>query len=73
MKEWCGSAAICVNTNSEILMVKSKDSDAWVIPLGGIEDGESSEDCCIREVKEETGYDVNIMDFILTKKRLLMV
>ncbi|MGM7684584.1 NUDIX hydrolase [Cytobacillus sp. Hm23] len=47
MKEWCGSAAICVNTNSEILMVKSKDSDAWAIPSGGVEDGESSKDCCI--------------------------
>ena len=39
-------------------MVKSIASEAWAVPSGGIEEGESPEECCIREVKEETGYDV---------------
>ena len=32
----------------------------WVIPGGGIEDGESEEECVIREMKEETNLDVEI-------------
>ncbi len=33
----------------------------WSVPSGGQEQGESSEDCCIREVFEETGYLAEIM------------
>lgn len=31
-------------------------TDQWMIPGGGLEDGESEEACCIREVREETGF-----------------
>lgn len=68
MKEWSGSAAICINENNEILMVRSINSDQWAIPSGGIEDGETPEKCCIREVKEETGYDVAIVDSLFIKE-----
>jgi 8-oxo-dGTP pyrophosphatase MutT (NUDIX family) len=34
------------------------DRSYWVIPGGGKEDGESEEECVIREVKEETNLDV---------------
>jgi 8-oxo-dGTP diphosphatase len=33
-------------------------------PWGSIEEGESPEQACIREVKEETGYDVQVNDLL---------
>lgn len=32
---------------------------AWVMPGGGLDDGENMTDCLVREVKEETGVDVD--------------
>ncbi|ETT80590.1 NUDIX hydrolase [Viridibacillus sp. FSL R5-0477] len=68
MKEWFGSAAICINENKEVLMVKGSNSESWAIPSGGIEQGETPEECCIREVKEETGYDIVIEDSLFIKE-----
>ena len=68
MKEWFGSAAICINENKEVLMVKASNSESWAIPSGGIEQGETPEECCIREVKEETGYDIVIEDSLFIKE-----
>ncbi|WP_404433536.1 NUDIX hydrolase [Sutcliffiella horikoshii] len=68
MKEWYGSATICFNENKEVLMVKSNDSIGWSVPSGGIEKGETPEVCCIREVKEETGYDVRIIESLFVKE-----
>jgi mutator protein MutT len=68
MKEWFGSAGVCINEQNEILMVRGYDSNAWAIPSGGIEMGETPEECCIREVKEETGYQVEIIDTLFVKE-----
>ncbi|MEK5482742.1 MULTISPECIES: NUDIX hydrolase [unclassified Viridibacillus] len=38
------------------------------MPSGGIEQGETPEECCIREVKEETGYDIVIEDSLFIKE-----
>ncbi|MDW0117554.1 NUDIX hydrolase [Sporosarcina thermotolerans] len=68
MKSWSGSAGICINEHKEILMVKSFESEGWAIPSGGIEEGESPEECCVREVKEETGYDVKVIEQLRVKE-----
>lgn len=52
-------------------MVKEKESKGWSIPSGGIEDGESPEQACIREVWEETGFHIEIKKTLHVKKTIL--
>jgi 8-oxo-dGTP diphosphatase len=42
--------------------------EEWAVPSGGFEEGESPEECCIREIKEETGYDVKITKLLRIKE-----
>lgn len=47
----------------EILLIKSREDQAWKFPKGHIDEGEDWEAAAQREVKEETGYDTVITDF----------
>lgn len=50
--------------DDKILMVKQyvqRGDIVWNYPGGGVEGNETPEEACIREVKEETGFDVKIM------------
>ena len=60
MEQWIGSAALCINEEKEVLLVKNRDIQQWSLPSGGLEDGETPEQCCRREVLEETGYRISI-------------
>ncbi|WLR58768.1 NUDIX hydrolase [Guptibacillus hwajinpoensis] len=59
MQEWFGAAAVCINDQGDLLMIRNE-TDEWAVPSGEIEKGETPEMCCIREVMEETGYQVAI-------------
>jgi 8-oxo-dGTP pyrophosphatase MutT (NUDIX family) len=54
--------ALFSNDKSSILMVKHNEGNRfyWTLPGGAIEPGESAEECATREVKEETGLDIEI-------------
>lgn len=69
-KSWNGAAALLVHEH-KLLMIKAKESGKWSIPSGGIEGGESPEQACMREVWEETGFTVQVIGSIHTKKTVI--
>ncbi len=56
-RERVASRGIIVE-NGKILLSYEKNTDVYMSPGGGVEIGESLEECCVRELKEETGYEV---------------
>lgn len=71
MEKWTGAAGICMNSRHELLMVReetSKGESAWTVPTGGVESGETSEQCVIREVAEESGYEASILRKLKVKE-----
>ncbi len=48
--------------NSKILLLhKPRKNDSWQLPQGGVDEGETSEEAAVRELKEEAGIDVEII------------
>lgn len=70
MKSWFGAAGICFDENQRVLMVRNRDVNGWSVPSGGIENDETAEACCIREVREETGYSVSEVMRLSTKQKI---
>lgn len=59
MEFWQGASAVCVNDQRQLLMVKQgtpEEVKTWALPGGGKNKDETIEECCVREVWEETGY-----------------
>ena len=50
-----------VRRGDTLLVTRIPKYDIYMFPGGGLEEGESLEDCCQREVLEETGVVVNIV------------
>ena len=48
--------------NVKILLVKNNNGRYWSFPKGHIEDGETEQETAIREIKEETGLDVTLVN-----------
>ncbi|MDQ2085922.1 NUDIX domain-containing protein [Herbivorax sp. ANBcel31] len=45
----------------KVLLIKHKKFNKWIYPGGHIENNETPEEALIREVKEETNYDISII------------
>lgn len=59
-----GGSAIVADEQGRILMQRRTDSGNWALPGGVMDIGETLEQCVIREVKEETGLDIEIIGLV---------
>lgn len=61
---WVGGVRVIVFKDDKILMVRQhhEGRDIWMLPGGNIEENENSAQAAVREVKEETGLDIEILD-----------
>lgn len=57
------SAIIYNKDKTKILLFKSSNRDFYMLPGGKVNELESSEDALKREVQEETGLEISIIDF----------
>lgn len=58
------ASAIVTDEQGRVLLVKRRDNTLWALPGGGHDIGESIEQTAIREVKEETGLDVEVTGLV---------
>ena len=57
--------------NHSILLIRHRENESgrsyWILPGGGIEPGETEEECVRREMKEETNLDVRVVSLLLNE------
>ena len=58
----CGCVIFDKATHSKVLIVYEKNRNFWGFPKGHIEEGETEVQTALREVKEEVGIDVKVID-----------
>lgn len=61
MKKATCSGGIIIN-NGKYLLVKHKEGGHWDFPKGHVEEGESEEETALREIYEETGLKVSLIE-----------
>jgi 8-oxo-dGTP diphosphatase len=61
-KHIVSAAAIVLNDKNELLLIKGP-RRGWEMPGGQVEEGESLTDAVIRETKEESGIDIEVVKF----------
>ncbi|QPA30532.1 NUDIX domain-containing protein [Thermaerobacillus caldiproteolyticus] len=64
---WLAAAGLVINSAGEWLVVKKKYGglkDKWSLPAGFVQPGETLDEAAVREIKEETGIDAEIVGLI---------
>lgn len=59
-----GVSAVVVDDEGRILLQKRTDNGLWALPGGGMDLTESVPQAAVREVKEETGYNVEVSGMV---------
>ncbi|MCP2166295.1 NUDIX hydrolase [Goodfellowiella coeruleoviolacea] len=57
-------SAFVLDDRDRLLMIRRTDNDRYAIPGGGQEPGETLSQTAVREVKEETGVDIEVVGLI---------
>ncbi|MEE1789693.1 NUDIX domain-containing protein [Streptomyces sp. BE308] len=58
------ASAVVTDGKGRILLQRRRDNGLWALPGGGMDMADSLPGTAVREVKEETGYDVEITGLI---------
>jgi 8-oxo-dGTP pyrophosphatase MutT (NUDIX family) len=58
------ASAFVRDASGLVLLLRRTDNDLWTIPTGGMKTGETATQCAVRECKEETGIDVEIIGLV---------
>jgi ADP-ribose pyrophosphatase YjhB (NUDIX family) len=56
--------AIVFNGQGEVLLAKRTDNGLWCIPGGHVDLGESLSKACLRELREETGLEAEVVKLV---------
>jgi ADP-ribose pyrophosphatase YjhB (NUDIX family) len=64
-----GAFGIIFDEQDRILLVHRTDYDLWNLPGGSLESGESPWQGAIREIKEETGFEVEVIKIVAVSSR----
>jgi ADP-ribose pyrophosphatase YjhB (NUDIX family) len=59
-----GSDAAIFDDEGRLLVMRRADNGKWCLPAGWLDPGESPEEGAIREVREETGFNVEIVQLV---------
>jgi ADP-ribose pyrophosphatase YjhB (NUDIX family) len=55
------TASALIIDNNKVLLIRHKKLNVWLYPGGHVEDNENPDETLLREVKEETGLEVEII------------
>src|SRR5512144_2689523 len=55
---------VAIIDGSKVLLTKREDFEVWCLPGGAVDEGESIAQAAIREVREETGLEVELIRLV---------